>query len=1131
MEIDTNDSQYIGFDYHAYYVRYHDIARALYLYRRKRDKNINAKLFAWKHYILYGKEEGRQAEFKYNTPSLEEEEGEKTEQFVITSKETFREACTRELPHARSIIIPKAVKKEPRLETVLIEFRWFPHLEFLVRNMVIKLHHWNHTIVCGNKNFQDIKTMCKSICPDIRIIRMDIDNLVPSTYSELLTTKPFWEQFHGEKLLIYQEDSFLFHERIEPFLDYDYVGAPWPKGQHDNKLCVGNGGFSLRTKTVMIKVIENVKMESLELGKNTIEYMKNTNSFVVPEDVYFTKAMIDFKLGWVAPWEIARKFSQEAIPSENPLGGHNFFLANHEHNNLSCGNTFFADGMDRIHASKYLFTEICMQLDVPSMKNAIMHEKSTTNVQFYNDDCATLYDNKSITFTPWEIPTKVFEYMHCIPNFFVIIDFPYCFGGGTKTFMKFIVGMFKEHQTFLHISKKSDNHDVIDVFLNDDYFYRSFTEDEIITFMKENIYRINKIFVNHIMFFSTDFFQRLSNIKEHVDMDYITHDYASIYKTPQPYFSEIVQIEKENSNYLNYFDNIITQNQATVGLLRKHTQKPIIVANIPDFKYSDEIIEYNQYNGKKIRVAAIGNFSDADCGDRKGRHFIQYLAHYCRNTNIEMIVIGLTGNMDVPQYTFNDIYSFNECLRNAKPNIILEASLWPETWSYTLTLAMLSSLPIISIHKDFIENSVVCDRLKGYDKIHYLYYLQDFKKLCNKIKQEYCYTVQPKIVFNTFWNSYFGKVHHDDKLQHFHNPKNGVLPYVIFFPQFHSFHQNNVNFYNGYDDLKNLLSIKKDLHIKGTLPEPSVKELNIKTLTEYTLSNDHIIKQFLRLLNMTNIEGIALYYYWFSFLSSKIDDENMLMKSVVDKIFNVDMNKKIFFIWCNENWSDNPAFGNTSEYIVNEYNREIFLRNSDNLIRYFQHKNYLKIDNKPVLFIYHSFLLTTEELRLFRTILEEKCIRCGFSGVNIVLNSMSGENVVSFKHFYLNFNYKVHKDNVIYYDAMESQTRIDYRRYVHQSFHYPQNNIQSISLSFDNRPRLYKPYRMNKSTRVYNNSIVNKIHFIKKIMDEYDASENNTLDKILLINSWNEWGENMAIEPSKEYGYNNLNLVQKIISD
>ena len=341
MDIDTNDSQYIQFDFNSYYIRYHDIARAYDLYRRRqREKPIHAKVFAWKHYLMYGKAEGRLALFNKNEKEEVQEIVHKQKkvdiapEFIITSKETFREACMRALPQARRMYIPKSVKKEPRLETVLIEFRWFPHLEFLVRNMVIKLHHWNHTIVCGNNNHRKIKIMCKSICPDIRIIHMNIDNLIPSTYSELLITKSFWEQFHGEKLLIYQEDSFLFHHRIESFLDYDYVGAPWPRHQDDNKLCVGNGGFSLRTKKVMIKVIENVKMESLKLGKNTVEYMKNTNSFVIPEDVYFTKAMIDFKIGWVAPWEIARTFSQESIPSENPLGGHNFFLANYQHNDL-----------------------------------------------------------------------------------------------------------------------------------------------------------------------------------------------------------------------------------------------------------------------------------------------------------------------------------------------------------------------------------------------------------------------------------------------------------------------------------------------------------------------------------------------------------------------------------------------------------------------------------------------------------------------------------------------------------------------------------------------------------------------------------------------------------------------------
>ena len=37
-----------------------------------------------------------------------------------------------------------------------------------------------------------------------------------------------------------------------PFLDYDFIGAPWPEGQEENSLLVGNGGFSLRSKSKLL---------------------------------------------------------------------------------------------------------------------------------------------------------------------------------------------------------------------------------------------------------------------------------------------------------------------------------------------------------------------------------------------------------------------------------------------------------------------------------------------------------------------------------------------------------------------------------------------------------------------------------------------------------------------------------------------------------------------------------------------------------------------------------------------------------------------------------------------------------------------------------------------------------------
>ena len=213
-------------------------------------------------------------------------------------------------------------------ETVLIEFRWFDHLEFLLRNMILKLPHWSHTVVCGNINYDAMKHCCDQISESIRIIKLDIDNLIPSVYNVLLMTPEFWSQFYGEKLLIYQEDSFLFHSHgIDTFLEYDYVGAPWKDGQDDNSYGVGNGGFSLRSKSIMLEVIDKIKLETLIIANSTLKYMKNANVYVLPEDVYFSKSMIDYNIGKVAPRDIALQFSQESVSGNNPLGGHNFFLA------------------------------------------------------------------------------------------------------------------------------------------------------------------------------------------------------------------------------------------------------------------------------------------------------------------------------------------------------------------------------------------------------------------------------------------------------------------------------------------------------------------------------------------------------------------------------------------------------------------------------------------------------------------------------------------------------------------------------------------------------------------------------------------------------------------------------------
>jgi hypothetical protein len=242
------------------------------------------------------------------------------------NKEFFRLLSNKCNDYMRQITIPNIQLNMP-YEAVLIEFRNFPHIEFLIRNTILKLGvNWSYTVICGNENYESVKSICDSIHPNIKIIKTKFNQLIPSTYNIFLTSLEFWNLLVGEKILIYQEDSCIFKDNINHFLQYDYVGAPWPNTQNDNKYCVGNGGFSLRTKQHMIDVINKISLNNTKFSSSTIDYMRSNNLTVAPEDVYFSLNMIKYNIGNVAPYNIAKAFSTETIVNINSLGGHNFWL-------------------------------------------------------------------------------------------------------------------------------------------------------------------------------------------------------------------------------------------------------------------------------------------------------------------------------------------------------------------------------------------------------------------------------------------------------------------------------------------------------------------------------------------------------------------------------------------------------------------------------------------------------------------------------------------------------------------------------------------------------------------------------------------------------------------------------------
>jgi hypothetical protein len=122
--------------------------------------------------------------------------------------------------------------------------------------------------------------------------------------------------------LVVQYDGYVLRpwQWDNEFLDYDYIGAPWPKGMfHTNEgveVRVGNGGFSLRSK----KLLNILNELNLPFTDNGTGYY-NEDGIICN---YYRKKLEDAGIKY-APVEIASKFSHEIDCDDSypePFGFH-----------------------------------------------------------------------------------------------------------------------------------------------------------------------------------------------------------------------------------------------------------------------------------------------------------------------------------------------------------------------------------------------------------------------------------------------------------------------------------------------------------------------------------------------------------------------------------------------------------------------------------------------------------------------------------------------------------------------------------------------------------------------------------------------------------------------------------------
>jgi len=498
----------------------------------------------------------------------------------------------------------------------------------------------------------------------------------------------------------------------------------------------------------------------------------------------------------------------------------------------------------------------------------------------------------------------------------------------------------------------------------------------------------------------------------------------------------------------------------------------------------------------------IGIFVKID--EYKGLEQVNHLNNTFQNYNGKKINFYIVGK-NIPLYE-NSYKSFVEYINKYQIHGFLLLNKYGETWCYTLDKILISQLPLLYNNVGSFKDRILPNNTKYLINCNDESEYYDFDKLNNNFIK-------------------FLDVIQTNNIQ---SKKNINIPkFAVYFPQFHTIKENNYSFYNEYNDIKNLNICDTTLYnindISFSKVTPNLDMLKLKNIDEYNLLNDELIATQVSILKEYNFTGVAVYYYWFS--QNSITNNNLIMFDTIEKLLNKTID--VFFVWANENWTDNVSFTQkgATHVIKNYYNDDEFKKHCMFLVSCFKHKNYYKIQNKPVFYIHHPWFF--DNLILFEQLLNQYCIENGFNGVYLKINDMNTDitEITNNKKHYYSFhpNYKRSTSGIVV-NKPTCAAYLNYTDYINKLIFT--TNSQCIFFDFDNYARLIKPTKTKYRTKCINNSICNHIKYMDKIIDYYQSIENDESDPfILLFNAFNEWGEKMHIEPSDDYNTYYLDLI------
>jgi glycosyltransferase involved in cell wall biosynthesis len=331
---------------------------------------------------------------------------------------------------------------------------------------------------------------------------------------------------------------------------------------------------------------------------------------------------------------------------------------------------------------------------------------------------------------------------------------------------------------------------------------------------------------------------------------------------------------------------------------------------------------------------------------------------------------------------------------------------------------------------------------------------------------------------------------------------------AFYLPQFHAIPENDSWWGEGFTEWTNVRPAKPQFlgHYQPHIPDE---------LGYYNLLDPAVQQRQVELAKLYGLGGFCFYFYWFA-------GKRLLEKPIENYLSNHQCDLPFCLCWANENWSRRWDGCDSEILIAQQHSPEDDLAFIAHISKYMRDVRYIRINGRPLLLVYWPAQLPSPKktAKRWRT-------WCRDYGIGeIYLAYTQSFDTVNPTNYGFDAAIEFPPNNMappIVNNKVKPLTNEfdgtihDWQHFVRISRKYrsPRYTLfRGVCPSWDNTAR-----RKNRGTILLNSSPRDYQEWLSNAIQETCERIDNSEERLIFVNAWNEWAEGAHLEPDQRFGY------------